>query len=85
MAATAEEPRETDCTRVGKILDMIVDSEASETDQQFFYKHLEECVPCFETHQKQQLLKGLVQGKVKRKAVPAGLIDSIKAKIRKTV
>ena len=80
-----EEAPTTNCERTAYMLDMIIDGEATPEDQQFFNSHIEECVSCFESHQKQKLLKGLVSGHLQRVIVPESLAYSIKAKIQETV
>ena len=79
------EGKETECEKVSLLLDLMIDGEASSEDQQYFNHHIEECVSCFETHQKQKLLKGLVSGHLKRVIVPESLAHLIKAKIQETV
>jgi hypothetical protein len=76
---------ETECDKVADLLDCVIDGEASQEEQQFFTSHIEDCVSCFESHQKQKLLKGLVSGHLKRVLVPESLALSIKAKIQETV
>ena len=77
--------KETECEKVSLLLDLMIDGEASSEDQQYFNRHVEDCVPCFESHQKQKLLKGLVCGHLKRVIVPESLAHLIKAKIQETV
>jgi len=79
------EGQETECEKVAHLLDLIIDGEASANEQAYFNNHIEECVPCFESHQKQKLLKGLVSGHLKRVIVPESLALTIKAKIQETV
>ncbi|WP_242923680.1 anti-sigma factor family protein [Pontibacter liquoris] len=82
--SASESGHETNCEKIIKLLDAVVDGEASAEEQIFFNGHIEECVPCFESHQKQKLLKGLVSGHLKRRIVPDRLAFSIKAKIQET-
>ncbi|OKL39017.1 anti-sigma factor family protein [Pontibacter flavimaris] len=77
--------REAECGRVSDMLDLMIDGEASSEEQRFFNDHIEECVNCFENHQKQKLLKGLVSGHLKRVIVPQSLVRSIKARIQETL
>ena len=81
----SEDSKETDCDKVSHMLDLVFVGEASSEEQLFFNNHIEECVGCFESHQKQKLLKGLVSGHLKRVIVPESLVSSIKAKIQETV
>ncbi|WP_276497737.1 zf-HC2 domain-containing protein [Pontibacter litorisediminis] len=80
-----DEVREADCEKVSGMLDLMIDGEASAEEQTFFNHHIEECVSCFENHQKQKLLKGLVSGHLKRVIVPQSLVQSIKARIQETL
>lgn len=80
-----EDGHESECDKIALLLDLMIDGEASADEQFYFNTHIEECVPCFESHQKQKLLKGLVCGHLKRIIVPESLALSIKAKIQETV
>ena len=80
----SEEGYESDCDKIALLLDLMIDGEASTEEQSYFNTHIEECVPCFESHQKQKLLKGLVSGHLKRVIVPESLALSIKARIQET-
>ncbi len=80
-----EDGHESECDKIALLLDLMIDGEATSDEQSYFNTHIEECVPCFESHQKQKLLKGLVSGHLKRIIVPESLALSIKAKIQETV
>ena len=77
--------KETECEKVSMLLDLVIDGEATSDDQQYFNHHIEDCLTCFESHQKQKLLKGLVSGHLKRVIVPESLAHLIKAKIQETI
>ncbi|SIT91045.1 zf-HC2 domain-containing protein [Pontibacter indicus] len=81
----SEDGHESECDKIVMLLDLMIDGEASSEQQAYFNTHIEECVPCFESHQKQKLLKGLVCGHLKRVIVPESLALSIKARIQETV
>jgi anti-sigma factor (TIGR02949 family) len=72
----------TDCDKVVQILDLIVDGEADSDDQHYFYKHVEECAPCFGVYNKEQKLRAFLKESVKRKTVPAHLSNNIKSLIQ---
>ena len=82
---TSEDCYDTACEKVAHLLDSLIDGEASSEEQEFFNQHIESCVPCLESHQKQRLLKNLVCGHLKRVIVPETLALSIKTKIQETV
>ena len=80
-----DESYDTHCDKVSDMLDLIIDGEASSEEEKFFNTHVEECVSCFENHQKQKLLKGIISGHLKRVIVPESLALSIRAKIQETL
>lgn len=82
--SVSDDARETECEKVVNLLDSIIDGEASSDEQTFFKTHIEECVSCFESHQKQKLMKSIISGHLKRVLVPASLASSIKARIQQT-
>jgi anti-sigma factor (TIGR02949 family) len=89
METTATELTEvksanTDCEKVINILEMIIDDEANPEEQQYFYKHLEECSSCFEAHKHQKMLKSFLKMNVKSRAVPVSLISTIKKIVQET-
>ena len=75
----------TDCDKVISILELIIDEEASDEDRNYFFKHIEACSSCFDTHNHHKMLKDFLQRNVKRKDVPANLIASIKNIVQETV
>lgn len=81
----------TDKPRCGKqemcidMLNLIIDGQASESQMEEFKLHMEECGPCYQTHELEMAIKQTLQSKLDKKPVPPGLIDIIKSKIRETV
>ena len=69
----------TDCEKVVKILDLIVDGEASSEDQQYFYSHVENARVALRPTRRKISSKRFLKDSIKRKAVPAHLTHSIKA------
>ncbi|RAU83897.1 anti-sigma factor family protein [Pontibacter arcticus] len=85
VSGKSERCNDTDCEKVADLLNAVVDGEVTAEEQEFFNAHIEDCISCFESHDKQKLLKGLVSGHLKRIIVPESLALSIKAKIQETV
>lgn len=69
---------QTDCEKVVHLMDLMVDGEADPEDQQYFYKHVEECAGCFGSYNKEKELKDFLQQSIARKAVPSHLAGNIK-------
>jgi anti-sigma factor (TIGR02949 family) len=82
---TSDDSHDTDCDKVSDMLDLLIDGEATSEEEKFFNTHIEECVSCFDNHQKQKLLKGIISGHLKRVIVPESLAFSIRAKIQETI
>jgi len=73
-----------DCEKIVSLLDMIIDGEATSEDKSYFLTHVETCKSCFDAHNKHQQLKSVLQDNIKRRAVPASLLSSIKSVIKAT-
>ncbi len=72
------------CQRCIELLELITDGEASLEEEQQFRKHIDECLPCYETFNLEKSIKEMLQTKLEKKQVPDDLIQSIKKKIRNT-
>ena len=72
------------CQRCLELLEMITDGEASPEEEKQFRKHIDECLPCYESFNLEQSIKEMLQTKLEKKPVPDDLIKSIKQKIRNT-
>jgi anti-sigma factor (TIGR02949 family) len=72
------------CQRCLELLELITDGEASPEEQRQFRKHIDDCLPCYETYNLEQSIKKLLRTKLEKKQVPDDLIYSIKQKIRNT-
>jgi anti-sigma factor (TIGR02949 family) len=64
-----------------KIIQNILDGEATSDQQQHFEKHILECLPCFEYYNLDKSIKLAIQTKVEKMNVPIDLIETIKLKI----
>ncbi len=75
---------QSDCEKCLELLELIIDGEASPEEEKHFHKHLNDCLPCYETYNLEASIKKLIQTKVTRKQVPDDLIQKIRSKIRST-
>jgi len=72
------------CEGCMKLLELVMDGEATPEEEKHFHKHINDCLPCFETFNMEQSIKEMLQTKLEKKQVPEDLINSIKQKIRNT-
>ena len=72
------------CPRCIELLELITDGEASPEEEKQFSKHINDCLPCFETYNLEKSIKDMLRNKLEKKQVPEDLILSIKEKIRNT-
>ena len=70
------------CKGCLELLELITDDEASPEEVKHFQKHINECLPCYETYNLEKSIKEMLQTKLEKKQVPDDLIKSIKFKIR---
>ncbi|SES86027.1 hypothetical protein [Hymenobacter actinosclerus] len=81
--ATAAFTDGPDCERVNTILDqIIVGQDPSAEDEDYFVNHAEDCSPCFDSLEKQQIFIDFLGQHVGRKGAPAALSQRILAKVQ---
>ena len=64
-----------------KILQLMLDGEASDNEEKFFVEHKEHCIQCLEMFDVEKSIRDAIKTKLQKKAVPTELIESIKSKI----
>lgn len=67
-----------------KILQEILDGEASDFEEKYFRAHIDECMSCYEQYNLEKTIRQVLKTKIEKKAVPVDLIQSIKLKISHT-
>jgi len=72
------QPSHSECL---KILNLVLDEEASPEEQEYFKKHIETCMPYYEIYSVDKAIKDLIKEKCYNKQVPQSLIDQIKKQI----
>lgn len=72
------QPSHNECL---KILNLVLDEEASPEEQQYFKNHLQNCMPYYEIYNVDKAIKDLIKKKCYNKQVPHDLIDQIKQRI----
>lgn len=64
-----------------KMIQLILDGEATEQQIEKLRNNLETCRPCIEMYKLEKEVKALLHGKMEKKCCPEALVASIKAKI----
>ncbi len=64
-----------------EMLQAILDGNATEEQQQYFKKHMDECMPCYKSHELDMQIKQLIKSKCCGNHVPEDLIEKIKNRV----
>lgn len=72
-----------DCERVNTVLEQLAEGQfITAEDENFLYNHGTDCSPCFDGIEKQHIFIEFLNSRVGRKSTPAGLPQSIMARVR---
>lgn len=72
------------CTDYVDLVQLVLDGEASRSQEVYLKRHLKMCLKCLEHYKLDQEIRKLVQLKLASKEVPEGLADTIRTKIAKS-
>lgn len=72
----------TECKKVLKLLQVILDGEATKSEEEFFFQNLEKCPNCIDCYENEKQLREAIKNKSKKREVPQDLIDCIQNKIK---
>ena len=64
------------------VLRLILDNESNKEEEEFLMTHLDQCSCCLKEYELETQVRELLKKKLTQKSVPAGLANSIKAKIQ---
>lgn len=64
-----------------EMLQTILDGNATEAQEAYFKKHMDECTPCFKSHQLDMQIKQLIKSKCCGNHVPPDLVEKIKSQV----
>ena len=64
-----------------RILNLILDDEATPSQEAYFYDHIEKCMVCFAHYNVEMQIRQLMKTKLCQKMVPNELADEIRKKI----
>ncbi|GAB1446958.1 MAG: zf-HC2 domain-containing protein [Cyclobacteriaceae bacterium] len=61
-----------------EMLHAILDGDASEEQQEYFREHMDECMPCYKSHELDIQIKQLIKSKCCGTHVPLDLVEKIR-------
>ena len=64
-----------------KILNLILDNEATPAQEDFFKTHIENCTVCFAHYNVEKQIRQLLKSKLNNKSVPSALASEIRGRI----
>ena len=64
-----------------RILNLLLDDEADETEEEFFFSHIDKCIVCFSHYNVEKQIRELLKRKLQSKQVPKELAIDIRNKI----
>lgn len=82
--ALSDQGQEQDCEKVVGVFEKWLKGNASEEDEEFLAAQADECSPCFENLDQQQLFVQFLNKALRRPGTPASLVETIKSKIHQT-
>lgn len=65
-----------------KMIQAILDGEASDADREHFRQNMDKCMPCIQTYQLEKCIKDTLHSKVERRPCPEKLVAAIKAQLQ---
>ena len=64
-----------------EMLQLILDGEVTEDQKKYFKAHMDQCMPCFKSHEVDMAIKQLVKDRCCGEGAPTDLVHEIKNKI----
>ncbi|TLV01531.1 phosphohydrolase [Dyadobacter luticola] len=64
-----------------KIIQAILDDEASEAEKNHFRENMDKCIPCIEAYRLEKCIKDSLNMKIEKKPCPQSIMDKIISKI----
>lgn len=64
-----------------RILNLMLDEEASPEQEDYFYGHIDNCIVCFSHYNVEKQIRKLLRTKLQKRTVPSELVTEIRSKI----
>ena len=68
------------CTQV---LHLVIDGEASQEEEEYFYNHILQCIDCSHYYILEQTIREALRNKVDKKEAPEDFINQLRLRIKK--
>ena len=68
-------------TECMKIIQAILDDEATEAEKDHFRENMDKCIPCIESYRLEKCIKDSLSSKVQEKPCPQNILNTIISKI----
>ena len=67
------------------IINLIIDGEANEEEEAFFYSHIQDCLHCAQYYKLEQSIRKAIRKKLKIKEAPEDLIQELRKKVKDSI
>ncbi len=67
------------------IINLIIDGEANEEEEAFFYSHVEDCLHCSQYYKLERSIREAIRKKLKIKEAPEELIQEVRQKVKDSI
>jgi anti-sigma factor (TIGR02949 family) len=68
-----------------QVLHLIIDGEASDEDEVYFYDHINQCIHCSQYYRLEQTIRVALRKKMKKKIAPENFINEIRNKFKDSI
>ena len=68
-----------------QVLHLIIDGEANENDEEYFYNHINQCIHCSQYYRLEQAIRVALRKKMKKKVAPEDFINEIRNKFKESI
>jgi anti-sigma factor (TIGR02949 family) len=70
------------CKECLESLQLLVDGETTKEQEDYFKRHLEECLPCYDFYNIEKSVKEVLKNKIEKRPVPASLAENIRTQLK---
>jgi anti-sigma factor (TIGR02949 family) len=72
-----------DREKCSEILHLVMDGEATKSDEDYFHDHILQCIDCTQFYMLEQTIRNALRNKIDRKLAPEDFIHQLRMKIKK--